>query len=155
MSNFDPIKFCSINNGESNNIKRSLSTTNLDNNLIDCVNKKNESKLKKCFSENELDFKNYIFNILVRLNNVHHQKNIILKQVTFKDRVKVIFIPTKEEFKKAGLKEILWCTNEEYKKFKSDYEYRVRNYFEQSQNDRYNNTRSPVFQKSMNKKSQL
>lgn len=153
MNLFIPIKSSDFNNGLSNCISRSFSTTNLDNNLINCVNKKDECKLKRCKSESHLDFKNYILKIITRLNNIKYQKNLTFKYVKFKDSVKIFLIPTKEEFKKAGLKEILWCTNEEYKKFKSDYEYRIRNYFEEIQNDRYNNTRSPVFQKSTNRQS--
>ena len=150
MSYFEPIKFCDVNNGLRNNVKRSYSLTTLNDNLIDHVNKKDESKLKKSFSETEIDFIIYINNLLIKLNNIHNQRNIIFKHVTFKNQVKVFLIPTKEEFKKAGLKEVLWCTNEEYKRFKAEYEYRIRNSFEEN-NDRYRNTRSPVFQKSMNK----
>lgn len=155
MSDSKPIKFCDSNNGLNNCIKKSYSTTNLNDNLIKYVNKKDKLKIKKCYSETELDFRNYIKNLMIRLNNTNYQRSIIFKHVTFKDNVKVFLIPTKEEFKKAGLKEILWCTKDEYKKFKSEYEYRVRNCFEETENNRYKNTRSPVFQISANKESQF
>ena len=142
----DSIKFCESNNGIRNKVKKSNSSDTLLHSLTDEIEKKGRiynSNIKKSNSESELVFKHYISNLIKRLEEVKFQKNITFKEVNFNNKVKVIYIPTKEEYKSVGLNKVLWFTQEEFKKFKSEYEYRVKNNFESRFTYRMD-TRSPI-----------
>lgn len=146
MQNYNSIKFCERNNGINFNLRKSNSNNSLLNSLTNEVTKKeNISNLnfKKSNSESHLDFICYISNLIERLENTKYQKNIKFKEVNFNEKVKIVYIPTKEEYKLVGLNKVLWFTSEEFKKFKSEYEYRIRNNFESKVTYRMD-TRSPT-----------
>ena len=112
------------------NIKRSKSSNMLYNNLINDINKK--YNIIRSSSETNLQIDKYIEELHVNFISYKEKfkkKNKNKKKISFCESVKVLLIPTKEEYKYHKLTEILWYCENDYRRFKNEFIFKLRNNF--------------------------